>query len=490
MIGHFILKEIVESIKGHKFIITFIICTVLILLSVYSGYELYREELRWLNTAESANQTAMANEGSYGNLKTSGQKVFRAPSRMSIFVRGVDSVIGKAASVGSGMNIVLRDSRFGLNPVFAVFGELDLAFIVKIILALFALIFSYNAVSGERELGTLKQVFSNNVGRAKFIFGKTVGGLITLLLPFLVPLILALLMLMLVFSVTFSPEEWIRLGFLVGIFCLYLAVFYMIGMLMSALTRHSFVSFLLCLFVWVFSVVIVPRLAVEAAGYISPAPSIDRLEAERAMLRRDYYKIYKELSTRYLTEHLEKNRGRMGREDRERIMNQAQKEATEQLGGREENLLRDYELAQGRLLRTAETIARLSPTSCVTLAADKLSSTDAELQDRFLRSLRRHRETFIQYIDRMIAENPDKSQGGVGTSISSDIDDEGNFSFSVNVTVPEFTIDVGGAPDFQIEEESMEKSLAGVIPDLAVLVFEIVLFFALAFTAFLSYDVR
>ena len=214
----------------------------------------------------------------------------------------------KAAKVGDEPDIVLRDSRFGLNPVFATFGELDLAFIVKMILSLFALIFSYNAISGERELGTLKQVFSNSVGRASFIVGKTIGGLVTLLVPFIVPLLLSLLMLMVFFNVNFTGEEWARIGLMTLVSFLYLAVFFMAGMMMSALTRNSFVSFLLCLFIWVLSVAIIPKAAVEAAGQISPAPSIDAIEAQRAALRRDFYSSLKEITTRKVNELIATNK--------------------------------------------------------------------------------------------------------------------------------------------------------------------------------------
>ena len=45
-------------------------------------------------------------------------------------------------------------------------------------------------------------------------------------------------------NINFAADEWARIGMMVLVFCLYLGVFYMVGMLMSALTRNSFVSFL------------------------------------------------------------------------------------------------------------------------------------------------------------------------------------------------------------------------------------------------------
>jgi ABC-type transport system involved in multi-copper enzyme maturation permease subunit len=488
MIRHFIYKEIVESMSGPKFLITLAICTALIIISVYSGYLLYEEESRWHATALSENQKALINAGSYGALKTNGAKAIREPSRMSIFIKGVDSTIGKAAKVGEEPDIVLRDSRFGLNPVFAIFGELDLAFIVKMILSLFALLFSYNAISGERELGTLKQVFSNSVSKVSYIIGKTIGGLVTLLVPFIVPLLLSLLMLMLFFNVSFTGEEWARIGLMALVFFLYLAVFFMAGMMMSALTRNSFVSFLLCLFIWVMSVAIIPKAAVEAAGQISPAPSIDAIEAQRASLRRDYYKRVKEITTKKVNELIAANKiddRDAYREARE----SAEKEAREPIVAAEESMLREYERMQVQLLNTAITLARFSPTACVTFASNRISGTDANLRESFLRSLRRYRDQFNNYADEKIKENPDKASSGVSSSLSVDEDETGR-RIDFSMRVPEFTLNLAGMPKFDIEKEGLAESATAVLPDFAVLALLLIVAFAATFAAFLRYDVR
>ena len=493
MIVHFLQKEIVENVSGPKFLITLAISAVLILTSMYSGYQLYETEMRWHSRAKSENVKALTNLGSYGRLKREGAKAMRAPSPMSIFVKGVDSTIGKAATVHEGANIVLRDSRYGLNPIFAVFGELDLAFIVKMILSLFALFFSYNAISGEREMGTLKLVMSNSVGRAGFIIGKTLGGLATLLIPLLLPILLGLLMLMTVFGVNFSMDEWGRIGLMTLVFALYLSVFYLVGMLMSALTRHSFASFLLCLFFWVLSIAVIPKAAVEVAGHISPAPSIDALEAERAALKRDYYSDLKRLTTEKVSNYLDsRNQADGGQLDQaiDVAYDEAQREAMESLLSKENALLAEYERFQLGLLSTAQGLARLSPTACATFSTNRLSMTDAQLRDRFLRSLRRYREQFLGFADEVIRKNPDRSASGVGLSVRIDDDAAEIPRVDFSMSVPEFELDLAGLPQYDLNKESLNSSFADILPDIAVLIFELLVFFAAAFVAFLRYDVR
>lgn len=486
MIRTFIFKEIGETLLGPKFLITFVISLVLMLSSVYSGYSLYESERTWFATAQIQNRERLENLGGYGALRYQGTKVLREPTRMSIFVKGVDSAIGRAAMVGDDSNITLRDSRYGLNPIFAVFGDLDPAFIVKMVLSLFALLYSYNAISGERETGTLKQVFANSISRASYITGKAIGGFVPLLLTLLIPFLISLLMLMLFFNVAFSAEEYARLGMMLAAFSLYLGVFFMAGMLMSALTRQSSVSFLLCLFFWVLCVVVLPKAAVEVAGRLSPAPSIDQVEAQRTALRRNFYAGLQERLQSDTQRMLEAGTDQQKVQEHQR---QVQEEMQAQAQEEERKFFDDYRRSQENLLRTSESLARVSPTSCVTFAVDRLAQTDSQVGNRFIEYLSRYRQEFLQYALEKLRNNPDK--GGSGVSISSSVStDNDKRTVSVKVTTPSTRIDVNDMPRFTAPAESLATAASTVLADLAILAVELFGFFAAAFVVFLRYDVR
>ena len=89
---------------------------------------------------------------------------------------------GRVATVNVAFDPNLVDSKYESNPVFSIYGALDLTFIVKIILSLFAILFTYDAIVGEKEKGTLKLTLSNNVPRDLLILGKVIGGFISLLI--------------------------------------------------------------------------------------------------------------------------------------------------------------------------------------------------------------------------------------------------------------------------------------------------------------------
>lgn len=489
MIATILKKEVVENLLGPKFLITLAISIILVVTSVYSGYKMYESEMNWYANARSHNVERLENLGSYHRLTQAGSKVLREPSRMSIFVKGVDSAIGRSATVSRDPNTPIQDSRYGLNPIFAVFGELDLAFIVKFILSLFAFLFSYNAISGEKESGTLKQVLSYPLSKASFIFGKALGGIVILLLTLLLPILISLLMLMVVFDVNFSAPEWSRLALLTISFSLYLIVFYLVGMLMSALNRQSAVSFLMCLFIWVLSVAVVPKVSVEIAGQINQAPSIDEVEAKRAAFEREYFREVASESERALNELFAKN-PRPTRQDTNDVRDKVEREAREKMDEAMNKVLDEYERKRDRLLDTARQIARISPTSCLTFAANRLSGTDANSLSRFQRNLDIYKQSYLDFAADKIAANPDSPGSGLGTSISVNEDDEGNRSWDISVTAPTEKINVSGLPLYSAEEEQVTSAASATMADMLILAVEAIVLFLAAFVAFIRYDVR
>ena len=61
------------------------------------------------------------------------------------------------------------------DPILAVFRFLDLTFIIQVVLSLFAIVLTYDSISGEREQGTLRLTFANAVPRGVYLVAKLIG---------------------------------------------------------------------------------------------------------------------------------------------------------------------------------------------------------------------------------------------------------------------------------------------------------------------------
>ena len=153
MLKNIIKKEILEIITSPKFIFTFLLCAVLILLSVYTGIVNYRSDQAEYSTAVALNKKNLESQ-SYEDLPRLGTKINTPPQVLGAISSGIDEAVGRVAKVNITYDPNLVDSKYESNPVFSVFGALDLTFIVKIVLSLFAILFTYDAIVGEKEKGT------------------------------------------------------------------------------------------------------------------------------------------------------------------------------------------------------------------------------------------------------------------------------------------------------------------------------------------------
>ncbi|GAJ01401.1 unnamed protein product, partial [marine sediment metagenome] len=270
-----------DTIMSPRFVFTFLLCTILILLSVYTGINNYQAELKEHSAAVALNRKNLESQQSYGMLAGMGTKINRKPQVLSTVVNGIWEAVGRVATVNIAFDPSLIESKYSSNPIFAVFGSLDLTFIVKIVLSLFAILFTYDAIVGEKERGTLKLALSNRVPRDRLILGKAIGGFVSLLIPLVIPLVLGLLLLMIYPNISLSGDDWLRIGMTCVMFLLYLSVFFTLGLFISARTTRSSTSFLLLLFIWVTFVTIIPKAAVMMAGQIKPIPSVHEITAQK-----------------------------------------------------------------------------------------------------------------------------------------------------------------------------------------------------------------
>jgi hypothetical protein len=128
----------------------------------------------------------------------------------------------------------------------------------------------------------------------------------------------------------------------------------------------------------------------------------------------------------------------------------------------------DFELRKGRQAAVARTIARLSPMSCLVHVLTELAGTGFAEE----RAWRETRARFKQTIDRELSSKMEMRRFGQLSYGGGDIDRN------------------APAPKFPPEVVTLEKRLATVWVDLALLGIYGILFFAGAYVAFLRYDVR
>ena len=473
MLKTIVEKEIRDLIGSTKFAITFGACAFLIIASFYAGgarYDLYRSQFE-ASKAETVRQIGINTDWS-----AVGEAIaFLPPQPLATLVSGVSNDIGHAAAVSGRGQPEFDVSRYGEDPIYAVFQFLDLEFLFKVILSLFAILLGYDAISGEKEQGTLRLSFSNAVPRHSYLLGKIVGGASVMGVSLLIALALGALLLPLM-GVPMAGSDWLRLGLIVVTGFLYFGVFLSLSVMVSALTHRSSGSFLVMLVIWIASVLIIPRAAVLLAGRSVEVPSVDEISSQKA-------KYSSQLRDEYIDGLGHMSISLSGPDDDPiKKLNHAMDSLTniretkmDEFSGRLDEQRANCQVQQSNL---AFALARMSPTASLTMAISNLAGTSLTLKEHFYAEARSFSNTFGEFKREKTGFNAGAGSRMIAIRHGGEPEPE-----------PE-RIDPSEMPVFSHASPGLSSALAASANDIGLLAVFNLLFFAGAFVAFSRYDVR
>jgi len=465
-------KEIRDLIGSTKFAITFGACAVLIIVAFYAGaarYNLHRSQYE-----ASVSQNLRQLEGNTDWNAIGEARAFLPPQPLATLVSGVSNDIGRTAVVRGRGEPITQDSRYNEDPIYAVFRFLDLEFLFKVILSLFAILLGYDAISGEKERGTLRLSFANAVPRATYILGKMAGSVIVLGVSLVIATAAGILLLPLM-GVPLTGTDWFRLGLILITGFLYFGVFLTMSVCVSAMTHRSSNSFLILLVVWITSVLIIPRVSVLMAGRSVDVPSVDEIASQKAtygsQLREEYLDGLANMSISMSepdTDPIQKLNAFMD------SLHAARDSKMMEFSGR---LNEDRHNRQQTQSSLAFTLARLSPTASLTLAISNLAGTSVGLKDQFYRESLTYSGQFGDFKKEKTGFNA----GAVVRVIKHDSDAE---------PVEPERIDPREMPAFEYAPPELAAAVEASAVDMGLLAVFNLIFFAGAFVAFARYDVR
>ena len=480
-----LFKELREIVGSAKFAATFGICSILIVLSFFTGIKNYQSAMEEYEGSWAAELRKYEKRTDWKDV--SSVQIFLTPKPLSSLIMGVSNDIGRAASVDGRNKPALHDSIYSEQPVFAVFRFLDLEFVFQIILSLFAILFAFDAVNGEKERGTLRLSFANAVPRAVYILGKLVGSFLALALPLLIPILIGILLLPLM-GLHLSGDEWIRLCLFILCGFLYLGVFLTLSVFISCLTKHSSSSFLFLLVIWVCSVLIIPRASVLIAGNMIEVPSTAEINIKLSQLSRqnsrDMSQKLRDFIKKLTSEQMQnQDNSRETTERRQKELNEFLQKVNDENDKKIEDLRsrlseerRNKQINQEKL---AFGIARISPTAVFTLAATTISGTSLELKNHFHDRAASYSDSFAEFKREKTGENA----GGQRIIIRLSTDEE-------KEKKPPEPIDPREIPEFTYQSPELSNIMQAALPDFAILMLFNLIFFCGAFIAFLRYDLR
>ena len=467
MLSLLIKKELKEIIGSSKFVYSFAVSALLILITFYVGAKNYQINKSQYDAAVAENIRSMSGVTDWRMIN---HKIFLPPLPLASLVSGISNDVGRNIGMQGRGELIAKDSKYNEEPIFAVFRFLDLNFLFQIILSLFAILFCYNAVNGEKERGTLRLVFSNAIPRDTFILGKVLGSTIALILPLLVPMLIGFLLL-LVLGVPMSFEDWMKLFLIIITGFLLFSAFINLSVFVSIITKNSATSFLLLLVTWIFFVLVIPKTSVLIAGRAVNVPLIDELNTKKnqfsMQLNREHFNSLsgfkpanKDNFMQEFQQFMEKN-------------NQAREEKTKSFN---EKLNRERINRQEVQHAVALNLARISPSASFSLAASSFAGTSLNLVSNYREQADNYQKQFAKFQQ----EKTGMTSGGGGMMFVIRTDGDKK--------PPE--INPAELPKFEFKPASFSASLGSGLIDIGLLFVFNIIFFAAAYLRFLKFDLR
>jgi len=465
MLFTIIKKEILLNLVSFRFMVSVVLLSVLIVGSMQIMAINYSRRLEDYSMGVQMHKNDMANISTRPEFEAFGVTKDPRPPMLGIFAIGLEKQMSRSFMIpgysmtreGEGGRVVYSTSKLiGImpegskysNPVFTLFMPPDFIYIINIVLSLLALLFSFDCISGEKEDQTLKLMLTNSVPRDVILFGKWIGGTISIMLPFLAAFSLGILLVVLRKDVSFTGEAPVRIALILGASMLYIAVFFLLGLLFSAFTERSSTSLILSLFAWVFFVLVIPNISPVIARQIVPLKTPDQIVRESERIEEDLrHEAMKE----------------QNEEKRKELWEKMKEDVPKKVRALEERWLNGLQ----RQTAMAANISRISPSANYVYITTSVAGTGLADYIKQKEEIFRYRSDLSSARNKFLKSDKSKP-----------------------IPVLYVKIDQDKVPVFQEKGIEWSDSVNNVIWDFVILFAYLAVFFMVTFIRFLNYDVK
>jgi ABC-type transport system involved in multi-copper enzyme maturation permease subunit len=356
----------------------------------------------------------------------------------------------------NGLKSFVSNRAIDQNSIEYLFKNLDLGILTGILFSLLAIILSFQTISGEREDGMLKLIDTYPVKRATIILGKWLG--IVLIIGILYSfcyIIMTLLILVFANSqITSVDRASLCLIYLIGF--LYISGIVLLGIYISIKVRQSYLSLLIALLVWAFTVLVLPSIPDYSGSLLIKSASPLRVLNDENECNNNKFKAIQKVQEKYRNEGVPEDKIEIEAKRDIELITKKFDEQRRQLNANFENgLIKRMAVSTG--------ISLFSPYVCYTLSVNEIAATGISANI----SLIKQRENHSMIIASHLKKISDRLK----------ID-------------PQYKPNFSDIPKFQFIYPSLKLRLIAVsVPLLLLLIFNILLF-VFSFKSFLRYDIR
>ncbi|WP_255700617.1 DUF3526 domain-containing protein [Dyadobacter sp. CY343] len=201
-----------------------------------------------------------------------GNFAFRPKAPLSIFDSGMESFFGNTIFLEAHKQNSVNFSEAGFSTGMLRFGEISVAMVLQILLPLLLFFIGFTSIAAERENGTLKIILTQGISWKQLILGKIIG-LAQIAMGVFVPVMLVTFVLWFFLQDGhITSDETVRLLLVFLSYGIYLLLFCVIAVLVSAASKTSKSALISLIGLWLMLTIVLPRASQALGSYLYPAP--------------------------------------------------------------------------------------------------------------------------------------------------------------------------------------------------------------------------
>ena len=413
MLWHIVQRELFQQFNSLRFMFALLLIVFLMILNAIGHIKQYKtRQIEYRQQVSTALERLKGNSDNLYDLVVRGPgELSKQPSKLAFCAQGSEdylptSVLGWSAGWSrsdptyqvSGLWRLMYDVSPPITgtDIFPTFLKIDWILIISIVLSFLALVFTFDAISGEVERGTLRLTLSNSVARGTVLAGK----FLSILMSLGVVLLIGILMNLLLFSGTLqlNGQEWGRIVGISVVSLMYLSIFIALGLFVSSLTNRSATSLVILLLLWVIWVVLIPAtFGTILSGFNQPLSTQD-YKAQRSSQR-------KEITERYEARRVYDHVPTRVRPPTNATLLWAEFLNEEQRA--DHRLNKEFLTTRIHQIQVAREFNRVSPTAIVQYAVESLAGTGFQRHLDFLKNAERYADAFNDFLIAADRADPD-----------------------------------------------------------------------------------
>ena len=257
-----ILHELRQLLYGLRFPIALAIVLLMFAASslIYIGE--YKEMNKKYHELVANQETELRELAKNATKAAIQQRSYQLPPRGSGFISdcgemNIPNTLLYNAYYKAGFDVVTTKS----NPFILPLSRINWGFVMSALFSFLAIIFSFDAVSGEKERRTLALCLSNPVRRSHILVSKFVAINVLLIALAIAGMLPALAILLLSPAVTIGSGAFLEIGLFLLFVLFFNGSMTAIGMFASVMNRNSNSSLLLSVSLWLLFLIVVPNFA-------------------------------------------------------------------------------------------------------------------------------------------------------------------------------------------------------------------------------------